>query len=355
MCQQCLWWQRILCDIFSVCCVAGGTTRWLLYDVVSRQGPVLWRYCHILWFLLCCPLALQFISLPLLEGVIEVRRPLYRVSIKLLCLQERLHSQFSDIHLWSLPSTFTTGCSSAVVISDFHVFQWRLCLCNISGQHFAQLAGPIWSWKPGRTEKRWPTLWAGCSSRPHRKWRWTKRQWRRSAALPSGCLMGVSTRWRLSSWPSAAPLLSPICPLLPPTGSCENSLPQKFWSFGLEVQPVQKRSTSQHRHPIRVSGYGVSPLTLHDIWHLCCRTESGGVSAASLKTLLIVLSGDSLQDKYTGNLLTVIDWLFILLTDSLTSTIWLIVHLSLIDLGPCSSGECSPGEGMAIRGAWLYQ
>lgn len=46
---------------------------------------------------------------------------------------------------------------------------------------------------------------------------------------------------------------------------------------------------------------------LHDIsmWPLCFRTESGGVSAASLKTFLIVLSGDSLQEKYTGQLPTV--------------------------------------------------
>lgn len=38
-------------------------------------------------------------SLPPLEGLDEICRPLYRVSIKLLCLQERLHSQFSDYNL----------------------------------------------------------------------------------------------------------------------------------------------------------------------------------------------------------------------------------------------------------------
>lgn len=38
-------------------------------------------------------------SFPQLEGVNEVRRPLYRLSIKLLCLQEHLHSQFNDFPL----------------------------------------------------------------------------------------------------------------------------------------------------------------------------------------------------------------------------------------------------------------
>lgn len=38
-------------------------------------------------------------SFPSLEGVNEVRRPLYRVSIKLLCLQERLHSQLTELPL----------------------------------------------------------------------------------------------------------------------------------------------------------------------------------------------------------------------------------------------------------------
>lgn len=73
-------------------------------------------------------------SLPPSEGVQEVRRPLYRVSIKLLCLQERLHSQSSDLHLRpSAPLTFTL-----TFVSDLHLMLQQLLSSHLVSSCFSE-------------------------------------------------------------------------------------------------------------------------------------------------------------------------------------------------------------------------
>ncbi|XP_075897360.1 dystrotelin [Nelusetta ayraudi] len=178
------------------------------------------------------------------EGVQEVRRPLYRVSIKLLCLQERLHMKVVSLrHVWAV------FCSVGGAHLQPDARLNRQEVTRILSRMFQQVDQEVKVDQEAVEEICSLTfrMFDGCVHKGASVW------------LSSCCPLLPPASPLLPSAAPAGPLLVRCCPLLVLAGPLLPSLPYAA------------------------------------LWR-----GSGGVSAASLKTLLIVLSGDSLQDKYTA-------------------------------------------------------